>query len=373
MSATYIHTQRKPGFSKLILRFLAFLYFAALAASIVYLWFFTQDRFVSYAAFKVSKQGSSGMDGGLAQLALPGLSDSGSMDSQITISYIDSADLLLSLEKDFHLLDHYSAPQKDYFFRLESDANLEKRLEYYRSKIAAHYNNDTGMTEIHVDSFSPQLSRDVAATLLKKSENFINVVNQEIADQQTGFARSELERANQQVMEANNELLALQNQHNFIRPDEVISANLKAVETMRMERLKSQAELSSLLRDSPSSPRIETTRSHLRSIDELIEIEESKLSGPEKDRLNQLLVKFQQLEIRIEFANRLRAGAEAILEKNRVEAIARSRFFTVIQHPYLPEGVAIPRRPYATATLLVLGCMLFLIFRALTTSVFERG
>ena len=69
----------------------------------------------------------------------------------------------------------------------------------------------------------------------------------------------------------------------------------------------------------------------------------------------------------------VRAGAEAILEKNRVEAIARSRFFTVIQHPYLPEGVAIPRRPYATATLLVLGCMLFLIFRALTTSVFERG
>jgi capsular polysaccharide transport system permease protein len=373
MSATYIHTKRKPGFSKLILRFFTILYLAALAASIVYLWLFTQDRFVSSAAFKVSKQGNSGMDAGLVQLALPGLSDSGSMDSQITIGYIDSADLLISLEKEFHLLKHYSSPLKDYFFRLDADANLEKRLTYYRSRISAHYNKETGMTEIHIDTFSPELSRDIAATLLRKSEDFINVINQEIADQQLGFVRSELERANQQVMEANNELLTLQNQHNFIRPDEVISANLKAVEAMKMEHLRAQAELSSLLRDSPSSPRIETTRSRLRSLGDLIEIESGKLSGPEKDRLNQLLVKFQQLEFRIEFANRLRAGAEAMLERNRVEAVARSRFFTVIQHPYLPEDVAIPRRPYATATILVLGGLMFLIFRALVTSVFERA
>ncbi len=373
MSATYIHTKRKPGFSKLILRFFAFLYFAALVASIVYLWVFTQDRFVSSAAFKVSKQGGSGMDAGLVQLALPGLSDSGSMDSQITIGYIDSADLLVSLEKEFHLLQHFSSPLKDYFFRLDPDANLEERLTYYRSRISSHYNKETGMTEIHVDTFNPELSRDIAATLLRKAEDFINVINQEIADQQLGFTRSELERANKQVMEANNELLTLQNQHNFIRPDEVISANLKAVEAMKMEHLRAQAELSSLLRDSPSSPRIETTRSRLRSLGELIEIEGAKLSGPEKDRLNQLLVKFQEHEFRIEFANRLRAGAEAMLERNRVEAVARSRFFTVIQHPYLPEDVAIPRRPYATATILVLGALMFLIFRALVTSVFERA
>ncbi len=373
MSATYIHTKRKPGFSKLILRFLTILYFAALAASIVYLWLFTQDRFVSIATFKVSKQGGSGMEGGLVQLALPGLTDSGSMDSQITIGYIDSADLLLSLEKEFHLQDHYSSPLKDSFFRLDPDANLEKRLKYYRSRISAHYNKETGMTEIHVDTFNPKLSRDIAATLLKKSEDYINLINQNIADQQLGFVRSELERANHQVTEVNNELLTLQNQHNFIRPDEVISANLKAVETLKMEHLQARAELSSLLRDSPSSPRIENTRSRLRSLEELIEIESGKLSGPEKDRLNQLLVKFQQIEFRIEFANRLRAGAEAMLERNRVEAAARSRFFTVIQHPYLPEDVAIPRRPYATATILFLGCLMFLIFRALVTSVFERA
>ena len=58
-----------------------------------------------------SRQGSSAAGVGLAELALPGLSDSGSQDSQIAIGYADSADLLLDLEKEFKLVEHYTAPR----------------------------------------------------------------------------------------------------------------------------------------------------------------------------------------------------------------------------------------------------------------------
>ncbi|MEO5715022.1 MAG: hypothetical protein ABIT37_16205 [Luteolibacter sp.] len=374
MSATYIHVKRKAGFAKLILRILAFLYFAALAAAIAYLWLFTQDRYVTNAEFKVSKQDTTGgMASGLAQLALPGLSDSGSMDSQITIGYIDSADLLLELEKEFHLAEHYSSSPRDLVFRLSKDANLEERLKYYRDRISAHFDPTSGMTVISVDTFTPQLSKDIAESLLKKAEAFINVINQNIADQQLSFVRSEVERTAKTVESVNKELLTLQNEHNFISPSEVISASLKTVQEMRIELLKAEAELSSILRDSPNSPRIDTIRSRTRSLNELIDIETAKLSGPEKDRLNQLLVQFKQLELRLEFATRLRAGAEMMLEKNRVDASSRSRFFTVIQKPYLPEDVAIPRRPYATVTLIVLGILIFLILRALSHSIFDRA
>ncbi len=373
MSATYIHTKRKAGFAKLILRFLTFLYFAALAAAIAYLWLFTQDRFVTNAEFKVSKQDTGGITGGLVQLALPGLSDSGSADSQITIGYIDSADLLFDLEKEFHLLEHYSSPPSDYVFRLSKNANLEERLKYYRDRIGAHFDPISGMTVISVDTFKPQLSKDIATSLLKKSEAFINVINQNIADQQLSFVRSEVERTAKNVENVNKELITLQNEHNFISPDEVISASLKVVQQMRIELLKSEAELSSILRDSPNSPRIDSIRSRIRSLNELIDIETAKLSGPEKDRMNQLLVQFKQLELRLEFATRLRSGAEMMLEKNRVDASSRSRFFTVVQNPYIPEDVAIPRRPYATVTILILGILVFFILRALSHSIFERA
>ena len=372
MSATYIHTKRKAGYSSYILGFLAFLYFIALAASVVYLWLFTADRFISTAEFKISVQNISGTNMSIPQLALPGLSDMGSVDSQVAIGYINSADLLLGLEKEFDLVNHYGSPQKDIVFRMESDSNLEERLKYYRKRILAHFDKETGMTVITVDTFNAELSRKIAELLLKQTETFINKINQDIADQQMAFVRSEVERSAAKVEELNTELTTLQNQNNFISPNEVISTSLKSVEKMRLDNLKNQAELSSILRDSPNSPRIESLRSRIRSLEELIAIESAKLSGPEQDRLNQLLVRYKMLELKLDFALRLRTGAETMLEKNRVDAVARSRFFTVVQNPYLPEDVGLPRRPYATVTLLVLGGLLFVIFRAIATSVFSR-
>ncbi len=372
MSASYIHTEHKAGFSRFIVRTLGVLYALALAAAIAYLWLSTQDRFISTAEFKISQQNSSSVDSGLLSLALPGLSDSGSVDSQIAIGYINSADLLLELEKRFDLIAHYTSPKTDYVFRMKKDANLEERLEYYRNRIIAHFDSETGMTVITVDSFSPQLSKDIATTLLKQAEKFINVINQQIADQQLGFVRSEVEHTAKRVEELNKKLITLQNENNLINPDAVISANLQAVQELRLDLLRSEAELSSILRDSPNSPRIATLRSHIRSVNELIDIESAKLSGPEKDRMNQILLQFKQLTLEIDFATRLRTGAETMLEKNRVEAIANSKFFTVIQVPYLPEDVAIPRRTYSTAVILVVGFLLFLILRVLALSILER-
>lgn len=373
MSATYIHTQRKPGFSRMVIRFLAVLYFIGLAAMIGYLWMFTQDRFVSTAEFKISQQDASGGASGLVQLALPGLSDSGSLDSQVAIGYIASANLLLEIEKENNLVEHYSSPARDFVFRMKRDANLEERLEYYRSRILAHFNKETGMTVITVDTFSPALSEKIASALLEKAESFINTINQQIADQQLGFVRSEVERTATRVEELNKELITLQNEHSFINPDEVISASLQAVQALRLDLLRSEAELSSIQRDSPNSPRIDTLRSHIRSVNELIDIESAKLSGTEKDRMNQILLQFKQLALKIDFATRLRTGAETMLEKNRVDAVAHSKFFTVIQNPFLPEDVASPRRPYATVVILILGFLVFLILRVLIHSIFERA
>jgi capsular polysaccharide transport system permease protein len=371
MSATYTHTKRKLGFTLIFLRFLAFLYFLTFAASLAYLWLSTQDRFISTAEFKVSRQSLTGGDAGFAQFALPGLSDSGSADSQLVIGFVTSADLLLALEKDFRLADHFKAPAKDFVFRLERDANLEERLEYYRKRIAAHFDAQTGMTVLTVDTFDPTLSRDVAVSLLERAGKFINTVNKDIADQQLDFVRSEVERTAKRVDDLNAELLTLQNENNFISPDEVIRATLAAIEKLRTDNLQAQAELATIERDSPNSPRIESLRSRLRSLEELISVESAKLSGPEKSRLNQLLVRYKLLEQKLAFAIQLRTGAESLLEKNRMEAAANSRFLSVIQSPYLPEDIGLPRRPYASITLITLGSLMFLIFRAITKAIFS--
>ena len=136
MSSTYIHTKRSSGSYLRILKALAMLYVFGIVASVIYLWTLTQDRFVSSADFKISRPSSSPVDSSsLVQLALPGLADSGAMDSQIAIGFISSSDLLLKLEKEFDLIAHYSAPRQDVVFRMESDWPLEERLKYYLPSI----------------------------------------------------------------------------------------------------------------------------------------------------------------------------------------------------------------------------------------------
>jgi capsular polysaccharide transport system permease protein len=373
MTATYVHTQNSKSSLKTVLKLLAILYGAFVLAAIVYLWCFTHDRFVSIASFEISKQDASSVSPDVTQLLMPGLGGSGAMDAQVVIEYINSVDNLMELEKEFNLIRHYGSPPMDMVFKLDSDEPLEERLAYYRKRIFAHVNQETGLTMLTVDTFDPELSCAIAKAVLKKAEAFVNRINQNVADQQMEFTRSELQRASDHVDALNKELLTLQSQHQFISPDDAIGANLAAVNELRMIRMRSETELATLLRDSPESPRIEAMRSHLRTLNERIDVETAKLSGPEQDRLNHILIQFRELQKKLEFAISQRSTTLLMLEKNRVDAAARSRFFSVIQNPYLPEDVATPRRPYVTATILCLAALIFLTFRALTHSVFERA
>lgn len=360
------------GFLRIVLGMLGLAYFAMVGLVIAYVWLVAQDRFLSIATFKISRESSSGGEASFGSLALPGLSDSGSTDSEVAIGFIRSTDLLLEIEGKFQLRDHYGSPKSDFVFRLKPDATLEERLEYYRNRIYATYDKETGLTTLTVDTFDRELSKNLADEVLGRTEVFINKLNQSIADEQLKFLHGEVERAEKQVSDVSLAILQLQNTHNLVDPESQISANLKILQDLKMERLRAETTLASMERDSPDSPRIETLRSQLRSLDEQISIETAKLSGPEQERLNQILYKYKELQMKLDFHTHLRTGAETMLEKHRMDAAANTRFISIIQKPYKPEDVGYPRREYATVTIIVMGILLFLLLRVFVHSVYQR-
>lgn len=354
------------------LRSLALLYFVLLGCCIAYVWLLAQSRYTSIASFKISRQSPSSGEMSFAQLAVPGLSDTGSVDSQIAIGFVNSADMLIGLEDEFKLQEHFSAPKTDFVFRLKKDALLDERLEFYRDRIFAHFDKETGLTMLTVDSYDANLSKKLADTILKRTEDFINHFNQTVADQQVAFVREEITRAEKQVKDVSMEILALQNSNNLINPDAAITANLKIIHELKMDQLRAETTLASLIRDSPNSPRIENLRSHLRSLEEQIALEATKLSGPEQNRLNQILARYKELDLRLEFANKLYTSTLALFEKNRLESSTRSRFVSVIQHPFLPEDPSFPKHTYASISLFVVGLLVFMILRVFIHSIMEK-
>lgn len=358
-----------PG---LLLRLLAVLYFLLLAAAVAYVWVIAENRYTSIASYKISRQSSSGGDMSFGGLGLPGIGDSGSADSQIAIGFVTSANLLLELEEKYHLREHFSAPPRDFIFRLEKDAPVEERLEYYRSRIDSHFDKETGLTMLNVDTFDPELSKKIAGDVLGQTEKFINTLNQKVADEQYEFIRSEMERSEKKVSDIIAKLLELQNTNNIVTPDQAIKARLEAVQELRLRKLRLQTQLAAIETNSPESPRLDTLRSELRSLDLQIEAESAQISGADKDKLNQVLAEYKELELKLDFAVHLRTGTASLLEKNRMDAAAQSRFLSVLQSPYLPEEPASPRRIYASCTMVVLGVLAFITLRIMILSVYDR-
>ncbi len=347
----------------------AFIVFAVIG----YIWVYAQARYVSTAEFSIAEQENSSADVGLLALALPGLTDSRSLDSQMVIAYIHSANFLRKMESRLNLQDHYAKPEKDFYFRLAKDAPLETRLDYYRKKINAHFNPETGLTGIKVEAFDPVFAHQAALLLLEESEKYVNHINQKIATKRRQFLEQEVLNADLHLEEALDDLTALQNKHNFIDPTQVVSSTLASIALLKEAELSRKTDLASILRESPDSPRIATIESQLQSIEDLIKSEQKKLSGPEKDRLNLITQQFQRIQRTIQFRSKLLSGAELILEKNRSDAISTTKFFTVVQTPFLPEYSTLPRRGYLTITLLVIGLLGFFVIRILIESILERN
>ena len=104
---------------------------ACCACTVGYLYFFAQDRFLSKSQFSiiVDDQSSADVSAGLLSL-IGGSASSASADLQSTIGFIHSADLLIKLEKEFNLPEHYKEPMRDVIFKFNRVIPIVKLCIY---------------------------------------------------------------------------------------------------------------------------------------------------------------------------------------------------------------------------------------------------
>ena len=355
-----------------VLSVFGYCYYTAMLVVFAYLWLVTENRYIAESMFKVATEAGnsdvSGLGASQGMVAAAGLSG-----AQATNGYIASGDLLLQIEKEFDLANHYTSPPHDFVFRLKRGASIEERLRYYRKRITSHYDLMEGVTVVSVDTFDRDLSLRINRRILELTEEFINGINRRIAERQLSYYVGELERAEANVKSINEAILKMQDENRMVSPESAIATSMRVIDQMYAKTLSIESEMTTLLKDSPDSPRIEILRSQLDALNQTIDRERGKLSGDDQKRMNLFLMQYKDMQQRLEFALQLRNEAEMTLERNRTMGNQHSRFFILFQEPFRPEKHGLPRRPYATITIFVLGSLVFLILRALTFTLFERA
>lgn len=346
-------------------------YIIATLLLIGYVVYYAADRYESEAHFSVTREDAL-PDAGTGILGELTASSGSNTDAKIVMGYINSADLLLALEKEFNLFEHYSSVEKDFYFALPKDATLEDRLAFYRKHITVHDNEQTGLTELRIQTFNKELGVKVLNRVLEQSSDFINQMNQKIKREKLKFVREELVKTTAKVAEANQAILNFQNKHDMIDPNPIIAARLETINQLNLEHINMRIQIASIRKNSPESPRLRPLEEKYNILTDQIKLQREAISGKEGEKLNNQLAEFTDLKMHLEFALEMKRTTEALMEKTRVSSLAHTRYFTTIQSPFLPDGAKHPKKLKLSITIALCSLLTYSIISGLYKSMTDR-
>ena len=326
---------------------------ACLAVAVLYLGFIASDRYVSRAEVIIKQADQIKMLPDA--LSMLGLGGSNHQDVLLVQDYLKSWDLLAKLDKELDLKSHYQSDKADYFSRLSDDVSREDFIEYYRNHLILQFDELSGVLTVELQTFSPEYGQQVVALMLKESERFINKLGHQVAQDQLAFVEKEVNRAYQRLQEEKAKVLAFQNSHQLISPESTSSARLGVVSQIESELVNQQAQLKQLRSYmKESAPAIISVQSRVDALTRQVEQERAKLTGQDKDAMNEITAGYMDVQTQATLAADLYKTGLISLEQTRVEAYRKLKHLLVISQPSLAQDAEYPRRLYNLATVGVL-------------------
>jgi capsule polysaccharide export protein KpsE/RkpR len=160
----------------------------------VYLFLFADNFYDSQSI--ISLQNASSM-ASLSSVAggLFGGSTSSTNQSGALIAYIQSHEMLSILDKKFHLRQVYSAPGRNPFWRLASDASDEDFLTFYQGMVTVSQDSTTGLITIDVLDYNADRAQKMQKVILASSEKFINDMSAQMRTATVQYAQDQFAAA----------------------------------------------------------------------------------------------------------------------------------------------------------------------------------
>ena len=326
--------------------------------AVLYFGVMVSDRYVSRADVLVKQADQIKM---LPEaLSILGVGGSSHQDVLLIQDYLQSWDLLSTLDRELDLKEHYQSHQADFFSRLSGDASREEFIEYYRKHLTLHLDDLSGVLTIELQTFDPDYSQRVVTLMLKESEQFINRLGHKMALDQLAFVEKEADRAYQRVQAEKNKVLAFQNSHQLLSPESTSSAQVGMINQIEAELVRQQTELKRLKSYMKSTaPQVVAVETSVNALNKQLQQEQGKLTGVDKDAMNEITASYQEVQARASLAADFYKTSLISLEQARVEAYRKIKHLLVISQPTLADKAEYPRRLYNLATVGVLLCLFY--------------
>lgn len=331
---------------------LAFLYFILLAS----------PMYVSQASFAIRTADNSAPTGtDLAAMFLKAPGSTGN-DAYIINDYIQSLDIAQDVDRELGVVKHYSSRDNDIISRLWQQPTQDEFLSFWKRVVVPHLNVDTGIIELKVRAYTPEMAQQITQAVLARSEALVNAMNERAQGDAMKLAQKEVDRAEERIRAAQNAMREFRDKHDLLDPAITASGLLQLVSSLEAEAsaLRTQiSEASSYMK--ADTPALRSLHLRLAAVEKQLAEEKARVAGQRSPQgnLNAIVADYQALTIEAEFAQKQLVSAMASLEQARITQASQSRYVVAYQKPTLPDESLWPR-PFLFTLYIFLGTLILL-------------
>lgn len=338
-----------------------------------YFGLFASDIYVSEARFVVrspARATGSPLGALLGGGALSGASE----EANAVIAYVRSRDALASADADDLVRRAYGAQNVSWFDRfgnwLSGDSD-EQLHEYFQDKVSVENDASLQVTRLSVEAYSPRDAQAIAERLLGQSEALVNRLADRARDDAIAVADAEVAQAQGEARSAAVALAAFRNAEGILDPAQEAEVRLQMVSKLQDELIATRNQLEQLESFTPQASQIPYLRNRLAALEREIETQTGSIAGG-AGSLSGAVVRYQELQLDGELAERQLAASIASREEARAEARRKIAYLERIAQPSLPDYPAGPQRLRGILATFVLGLLVWGILSMLLAGVREH-
>lgn len=313
--------------------------------SAMYIYTRASDQYASYVGFSVrSESAPSPADvlGGLGSLV--GVTSSSTSDTDILYKFIQSRDLVERVNARIDLREVWSKAPDDPIFGFRGGSALEDLVDEWERKVRIHY--DSGMIDLRILAFDPVDAQTIANAILEEGGILINQLNDIAREDALRYARDELDRAQDRLREARQEVTEFRNRYQLVDPVADVQGQIGVVTSLQQQLAEQLVGLGLLQANAqPEDPRIGQAELRIQVIRDQIEAERQKFgSTGGEEALSDVVGQFEILTVDRQFAEATYTAALAGFETARAEAVRQSRYLAPYIRPTLAQEAEFPER-----------------------------
>jgi len=335
--------------------------------AIAYYGYFASGQYITSMQFAV--RGPSQANAGRNPAAAMSGASMMSPDAFVVTDYINSRQALADTERKIDVRAMFARPDADFLARLPSHVTSEQMTAYWARMVRAQFDLISGNVTVSVRAFTPEESLKLARTLVDASDDMFRRLNGQAQRDYVRVADENLGRAQKQLAEARQALLAFREASGFVDPDKTALAGSAIVDEMRKQLAQLQSQHAAIQAVSPNSPTLTSLRSQMTALEGQIRSLDQLGSTAVRAVSPETLARYQSLDLERQFAEKQYTEALGLKSQAYMFAQNQQSYLALFVEPTLAQTSLYPARLFSIATVVLAAAGIWFVGTLITYSV----